>query len=914
MTILHRMRALLRWLFRRDEIERALDTDLADYIERSAAEKMRAGMTEAEARRAARIELGGVEQTKESVRAALSFAVIDNTLADLGYALRTLSRQKTFTSVAVLTLALGIGVNVAMFSLFQQILLRPLPVPEPDRLVNLTDPVSKQGFRMYPTLFPIARSSESGPGDTTFSYPMFRDLERAQESFEGLAAHRFFEAGVSTGERTQLATGALVSGSYFSALRLNPAHGRLLGPEDDRVDGQAESVVLSHAYWQSEFGGDPNVLGRTLILNDVPLTIVGVAPEAFQGTAVSIHPSVFVPITIAPLGNTSAAFALPNHERRDHYWVHVFARLKPGVTREAAAAALNPLYRAILSDVEAPLLINVDEQRREAFLARTIVLEPGARGQTSSEILAPARNSLELLLAVSGAVLLLCCANVAGLMLLRATTRSGEIAVRAALGATGARLASLQLSESLVLALPASLLSLPVASLALAGARRVPGMPAAVPDASLGAAAALAAIGVAVVVSLAVGLLPIRRLVRTELGKPLQSHGARHTTTKGVARFRAALATAQVALSMALLAMTGVFAQSLANIARLDLGVDIDSVVTFSISFPPSAATDAGLLPRVTEALEAMPGVSSVATSLPAVLSLDEFVGQATIEGLVDDMPFARNFVSPDYFRTFGIELLAGREFSDTDLLQGVAIVSRRFAERLGLAPDEIVGRRVDLNRMDIDGNPLLDEIIGVVSDVRSGKITDEIEPQVFQAGPGGTFYVRGAPPSGALIDAVRETVARVAPSATVAKLQTMQQQFRDNIAIERFFAGTSAVFAMLAMVLAALGLYGVLAYSVAQRSREIGLRVALGAPTVRIRGMVLRQVAGMAAVGIALGAAAAALFGRAAQSLLFGVEAGDPLALAAAAVVLTAVTLGAAYLPARRASRVDPMSVLRYE
>ncbi|HJR69166.1 MAG TPA: ADOP family duplicated permease, partial [Gammaproteobacteria bacterium] len=898
----------------RDEIERALDADLADYIERSAAEKVRAGMSEREARRAARIELGGVEQTKESVRTALSFAVVDNALADLAYAIRTLSRQKTFTTVAVLTLALGIGVNVAIFSLFQQILLGPLPVPEPDRLVNLTDPVSRQGFRMYPTLFPMARSSESGSGDTTFSYPMFRDLERAQEPFLGLAAHRFFEAGLSTGERTRLATGALVSGSYFAVLRLNPALGRLLGPEDDRVDGQAESVVLSHAYWQSEFAGDPSVLGRALFVNDVPLTIVGVAPEGFHGTAVSSRPSVFVPITIAPFGNTPASTAIPNHERRDHYWVHLFARLEPGVTREAAAAALNPLYRAILSEVEAPLLINVDEQRREAFLARTLVLEPGARGQTSSEILAPARNSLELQLAVSGGVLLLCFANVAGLMLLRTTARSGEIAVREALGATGARLAMLQLSESLVLALPAALLSLPVAWAALAGARRVPGMPAAVPDAGLSAVPALVAIGAAVAVSLAVGLVPVRRLVRTELGKPLQSHGARHTATKGVARFRAALATAQVALSMALLAMTGVFAQSLANIARLDLGVDIDSVVTFSISFPPSASTDRTLLPRVTEALEAMPRVSSVATSLPALLSLDEFAGQATIEGLVDDMPFARNLVSPDFFRTFGIELLAGREFSDTDLFQGRAIVSRRFAERLGLAPDEIVGRRADLNRMDITGAPLVDEIIGVVGDMRSGKITDEIEPQVFQPGPGGTFYVRGAPPSGALIDAVRETVARVAPSAAIANLQTMQQQFRNNIAIERFFAGTATAFAVLTTVLAALGLYGVLAYSVTQRSREIALRVALGAAAGRIRGMVLRQVTGMAVVGVVLGAAAAAIFGRAAQSLLFGVEAADPLALAAAAVVLTAVMIGAAYIPARRASRVDPMSVLRYE
>jgi MacB-like protein len=298
MTILYRLRALVRWLFRRDEIERALDSDLEDYIERSAAEKMRAGMTEAEARRAARIELGGVEQTKESVRIALSFAAIDNALADLGYAFRALSGQKTFTTVIVLTLALGIGVNVAIFSLAYEVLLRPLPVPEPERLVSLTDPGPKLVGRMTPQLFAQQRPTNSGGLDTLFSYPMFRDLERGQTPFVGLAAYTSFEASFIAGERARLATGVLVSGSYFSVLGLTPALGRLLGPDDDRVDGQATSVVLSHAYWVSEFHAAPNVLGQTLIVNDVPLTVVGVAPPGFHGTTVGARPSFFAPITI----------------------------------------------------------------------------------------------------------------------------------------------------------------------------------------------------------------------------------------------------------------------------------------------------------------------------------------------------------------------------------------------------------------------------------------------------------------------------------------------------------------------------------------------------------------------------------------------------------------------------------------
>jgi predicted permease len=403
----------------------------------------------------------------------------------------------------------------------------------------------------------------------------------------------------------------------------------------------------------------------------------------------------------------------------------------------------------------------------------------------------------------------------------------------------------------------------------------------------------------------------------------LQAFGARHTTTKSVARFRAALATAQVALSMALLAMMGVFAQSLANIGRLDLGADIDSVVMFETGRRDGRVIsgDPGLLPRLEGALAALPGVSSVASSTSPLLALQGFSNNAVVEGVdAAAVTMSSDFVSPNFFRTFGTELLAGRDFSDTDTpwsAGGPAIVNHQFAERFSFAPDAIVGRRIDMGFRNLKtGVATTFEIVGVIGDLRSsGKVTGEIGPQVFFIGPTrDTFYVRGARPPEELMNTIRETVARVAPTMPVRNLQTMDQQFRANIAIERFFAGTSTAFAVLATALAALGLYGVLAFSVAQRSREIGLRVALGAPTSRIRGMVLRQVAGMAVIGIVLGATAAAVFGRAAQSLLFGIEAGNPLMLAAAAAVLAAVTLGAAYIPARRASRVDPATVLRYE
>jgi predicted permease len=633
-----------------------------------------------------------------------------------------------------------------------------------------------------------------------------------------------------------------------------------------------------------------------------------------------------VPITFRGLGTPGS---IPNQDNHSFYWIHLFARLKLGIGRESAAAAINPVYRSILNDIELPLVTGIDdEQELERFRTKSLVLEPGARGQSS--LLVPLRSRLEMLFAVSGAVLLLCCANIAGLMLVRGSARSGEMAVRTSIGATRGRLASLLLAESLLLALPAALLSLPVALLTLHGiAGGVPGIPRTAFDVGLNLSAAFAAILVAVMSALAFGLFPLRNVVHAEPGKTLQAYGARQTSTKGVARFRMALATAQIALSMALLAMTAVFAQSLANIARIDLGLDVDSVATFSISpqasgYSPEAS--ARLFDRLEEEIDSIPGVASTAFATLPLLSGGGLTTGADAEGADGPVRVRTylNYISPDFFPTLGVAVLAGRNFgtADTAGAAKVVIVTERFAQQLGLGKDVrgrdviggVIGRHVRVPGTDA-------EIIGVAADAKYVGVTADTAPQVFiprdQAtfGSGSaTFYVRGAQPPQNLLSAIRETATRVDPIVPITDLRTMRQQTRENLSTERFAAGASTAFAVLATVLAGLGLYGVLAYSVAQRSREIGLRIALGSPASRIRGMVLRQVAVMAAAGIALGVAAAWLLGRAAQGLLFGIEAGDPIALVGAAAVLTAVTLGAAYIPARRASRVDPMIVLRYE
>jgi predicted permease len=824
---------------------------------------------------------------------------------DLRHALRTHLARPGLAIAVISIVAFGIGVNVAIFSLAQQILLRPLPVAAPDGLVNLSDPGPKFGLTF---------SQQSGTGAEVFSYPMFRDLERDQEPFAGIAAHRMFAASLSTGDEARRDNGFFVSGSYFPLLGIQPALGRLLGPEDDAVDGLAESVVLSHAYWQSQFGADADVIGRRLIVNGNPLTVVGVAPEGFHGTTVGVRASVFVPITFRGI---DSPLAIPSHGDRRYYWVYLFARLKPGIDLAGAATAINPLYRSILTEIDAPLQNAPTAELLEEFRAKPLVLEPGARGQ--STLFTPARRQLGLLFAVSGTVLLLCCANIAGLLLVRYTARAGEMAVRTSMGATRGRVATLLVAESMLLTLPAAIASLPVAILTLRGiANSFPGLPAAAFDVALSPLAAFVSIGVAVVCAVLLGLVPAVGLIRTRPARILQAYGTRQTSGKQVTRFRAALATVQVALSMSLLAMAGIFAQSLANIGRIDLGLDVDPVVTFSVSpetsgYAPEQSAD--LFARLEEALAGIPGAASAGAAMLALLSGGDLNGNATVATDTGPVsaPSSVNWVSPGFLRTLGIDLLAGRDFTEADRggAPMVAIVNESFAEQFGLGSD-VVGRRVSFF------NEL--EIVGLAADAKYDEVTGEIGPQVFQAlrqsptAGSASFYVRGAVPPEVLMRSIRDAAAGVDPIVPITELRTMRDQVAGNLATERFVAGAAAAFGALATILAGLGLYGVLAFSVAQRSREIGLRFALGAPGSRIRSAVLRQMARMAVPGIVLGIVIAFAAGRATSSLLYAVEAGDPRMIAAAAVVLTTVMLAAAYFPARRATRVDPMSALRYE
>ncbi|MGE0462995.1 MAG: ABC transporter permease, partial [Vicinamibacterales bacterium] len=828
-------------------------------------------------------------------------------------AVRNLAKTPFVSLVAILSLALGIGANSAIFSLFNQMLLRPLPVPAPHELVNLGAPGPKPGS---------TSCQQAGDCEQVFSYPMFRDLERLQTSFAGIAAHRMFGANLAYKGQTEGADGVLVSGSFFPVLGLQPAIGRLFTPEDDKTPGGHPLAVLTYDYWRRRFQEDPGVLGQTLIVNGHAFTIIGVTPRGFEGTVLGTQPSVYVPITMR--GEVQSGSQGPGFENRRAYWAYLFARLKPGVTRDQALAALNGAYRPIINDVEAPLQTGMSDQTMARFRAKELTVVPGARGQ--STVHREARAPLIILLAVTGTVLLIACANIANLLLARGAGRAAEMAVRLSIGASRAQLVRQLLTESVVLALLGATLGVLVAKWTLdVIAALVPPEAAAIVAFKLDPTMLAFAALLAVVTGLVFGLFPALHSTKPELAATLKNQAGQPSGAKAAKRFRATLATAQIALSMALLAPAGLFAMSLLNVSRVDLGIKPDHLITFAVA-PVLNGYDTprarALFERMEEQLAALPGASSAGFSMVPLLSGDNWNNDMTVEGFEagpdTNTNAAFNSVGPDFFRTVEMPLVSGRAFTPADGAGApkVVIVNQAFTRRFNLGPDA-VGRRIKEGRGE---GPLDMEIVGVVQDAKYSDVKRAVGPQYFtpyrqeESVGFGYFYVRTALDPEQLLTAVPGVVKALDPNLPIEELKTMETQIRENVFMDRMISVLSTGFALLATLLAAIGLYGVLAYTVAQRTREFGVRMALGADGVRVRGLVLRQVAVMAVIGGLIGLAAAVGIGQAAKSLLFEIEGYDPRVLAASAAVLAVVTLAAGYLPALRASRIDPMKALRYE
>jgi len=832
-------------------------------------------------------------------------------IQDLTHAVRALFRRPLVTAVAVLSLALGIGVNSAIFSVFDRLLLRRIPVPEPERIVNVVSPGPRPGS---------TSTGDAGRQEAVFSHPLFRQLERIGASGITLAAHRDFPVNLAHDGRTEEAEGILVSGRYFELLRLDPTFGRLLGREDDQ-GGSEPVAVLAHHYWTSRFGADPGVLGRTLVANGNALTVVGVGPADFAGTTTLDRPDIFVPLALA---NSVARGGL---EAVGDHWLYLFGRLGPGAEPAQVEEALNVPFSTWLRDVELPILpATAGEPTRAQFLERRISLVDGSHGRDSDwgEI----RSVLTLLFAVTGFVLAIACVNVANLLLTRAADRSREIAIRLSLGASRLRLVRLGLAEAAVLGL------LGGAGALLVGRATLGGLMALLPPAD-GRMLGFEINGHVLLFSMALGLgtsvlfgtFPAVHGVRAALAAGLQTRAGHTAGTRAATRVRTTLATGQIALATALLGVAGLFVVSLIGLSRAELGLIPDGVITFRLSpslngYTPERAL--ALFEQMEEALRATPGVTSVSSATIPVLANSNWTNHVRVEGF-DAGPDADTAVAvsqtgTDYFRTLGMPLVAGRDFTRADRPDAprVAIVNEAFARRFALGAGA-VGTRVAMGR---EEGPLDIEIVGLVRDARYSSVREPAPPQIFLAyrQPGGTptgslhFYARSTSGTAALSRAVPALVAGLDASLPVSNLRTLENQIWENTTADRVFTTLSSWFAGLALVLAAIGLYAVIAYGVAQRLRELGIRIALGAQRWQVRWLVLSRVVRMGLVGGAIGFGLALAFGRLGRALLFGVGGYEAAIAGVAALVVLTVAVGAGVLPARRAALVDPAVTLRAE
>ncbi len=831
---------------------------------------------------------------------------------NLKLAFRRLVQTPFVSLVAIVSLALGIGANAAIFSLFDQTLLQRLPVPRADELVNLAAPGPKPGSQSC---------GQAGDCESVFSYAMFRDLERQQTVFTGIAAHVGFGVNIAYRGQTINGGGALVSGSYFPVLGVQPALGRLLGPEDDRNQGGHFVTVLSHSYWATRLGANPAVLNDTIIVNGQALTVVGVAPAGFGGTTLGSEPKLFVPISMRRLMSPG----WKGFENRRNYWAYLFARLKPGTTIEQARAAMNGLYRPIVNDVEAPLQAGMSEATMARFKARALVIEPGGRGQ--SQVHREARTPMLFLMSVTGIVLLIACANIANLLLARGAGRATEMAVRLSLGASRRQLMAQLLTESCMLAVFGGLAGLVVAYWTLAAiASLLPPDGGATLQFGLQRNMVLFAGALALGTGVLFGLFPALHSTKPDLVSAIKAQAGQPSGARAASRFRTSLVTVQIALSMALLAAAGLFLKSLVNVSRVDIGAKIGGVSTFGIS--PSlngydSARSMALYDRTEQELATLPGVTGVAAATVPLLAGNNWGSSVSVEGFKQgpdtDSNARYNEVGPGYFRTLGIPLMSGREFTTADTVGApkVVIVNEAFTKKFNLGRNAI-GKRMGTgeNKEQLDT-----EIIGVVQNAKYSEVKQEVPPLFFRAyrqdadGVGSMyFYTRSTGDPAQTVRSMPAAMARLDPNLPLEDLKTMEQQVRDNVFLDRMVSTLAAAFAVLATLLAAIGLYGVLAYTVSQRTREIGLRMALGADGPRVRGMIMRQVGWMTLVGGAIGSVGAYFLGRGAEALLFQLKGNDPVVMAGAGVVLAATAVAAGYLPALRASRVHPMEALRYQ
>jgi predicted permease len=828
---------------------------------------------------------------------------------DLRYALRTLARSPLFTAVAVLSLALGIGANTSIFSLLDQVLYRSLAVRDPRSLVVFHVDDHSSG------------SSSSDNNQSVFSYPMYQDLRDRGAMFSGVVARMGVPVSVSWNGQTERARAEIVSGNLFEVLGVSAAAGRAFTPEDDGAPGAHPVVMLSRDYWVRRFAGEPGVLNAKVAINGHPMIVIGVAPAGFRGVLSGEHPEVFAPIAMKR-ELTPTWDGLTDRRNR---WLNILARLKPGVSPEQAQAAIQTVYRPILES-QVKEYHERSKRAEQLILGQKLELQPAAQG--INQLRQEWEKPLVALMALVGLVLLIACANVASLLLARAASRQREMAIRLALGAGRRSLARQLLIESLVIALAGGLLGLLVSLWTTSALLRI--LPA---DATGGWIAATLdvrllafTLALSTFTGLLFGLAPALQASRAEVASALREQPAALASAGGGARIRRVLVVAQLALSLLLLVGAGLFARSLFNLLHVDPGFRTERLLTFAID--PSLngyAKERGfaLFRDLQERLARLPGVVAAGAASPGPLTHSNRGSNITVEGYRaredEDMDVSRHAVSPGYFRALGTPVVRGREITDRDLASPdkVVVVNEAFVRRY-FGNGNPLGRRMMFGA---SNTRLPDrEIVGVVRDFKHNSLRETPKPAVYSTYTNEEqlgrmeFYVRGERDTAAMATGIRRLVQQMDASLPVIHLQPVEIQVAESIEIDRLIAILSCAFGVLATLLAAIGLYGVVAYTVARRTAEIGIRVALGAVPRDVLWLVMKDVGTLAIFGLAIGLPVALVLGRLVESQLFGLKAADPAIFAGASLTLVLVATLSGLIPSSRAARIDPIDALRHE
>lgn len=829
--------------------------------------------------------------------------------SEVKFAFRTLRRNPLFAAIATLSLALGIGANTAIFTLMDQLMLRLLPVKDPDSMVMLFQRGANNGSNM---------------GDRMHSYPLYQDFQQRAEPFAEVICRREIEASLSVDNQTERVDTELVSGNFFSALGVKPALGRVFNPqEDDRQYGGHPVVVLSHEYWVSRFAGDQNIVGKKVLVNNYPMTIVGVSAAGFTGLDPARSPRIRVPILMKPVMMPSQQWV--HMDNRRARWVQVFARLKPGYTPESAQAALQVLYTQIRRyEMSLPAAKDWSAYSREQFMKGTIHVQKAAAGY--SQLRNRFSTALIVLMCMVGLVLLIACANVANLLIARAMARQKEIAVRLSVGASRGQLVRQLLVESTVLSLIGGVCGILLAMwmtrglLALAPSESSPLLLSARPDLRI----LSFTFALTVLTGIVFGLAPAIKASRPDVWGTLKDAVGSAAGGRGSLVLRKGLVAAQVALSFLLLFGAGLFVQSLQNLRSTNTGFkDMDNLVTFQLA----PALNGYQAERVVQfyrtlwdSIQSSPGVKSAAYASVPLLHGWEWDSSVTVEGHRaadgEDVQAFMNALSPGYFTTMGVPMLDGRDFDLRDFKKEpkVCIVNRKFAQHY-FGNRSAVGRHIGQGtgpavKLDV-------EIVGVVEDSLYEGPREGVRRQVFWPmwGNGSAaFYVRTEREADSMYAALRSEVKKLDAWMPVYEMKTLEAQLDQTLLTERLVAMLSAGFGALATVLASIGLYGVMAFVVARRTKEIGVRMALGARRTAVLWLVMREVMLLFAIGLAVGIPAALALGRYVSTQLYGVQPNDPWIGSVAVVLLTAVAAIAGFVPARHASRIDPLLALRYE